>query len=114
MKDFNYYLDHIGEIGFVEQSVHSLVYVSGLPEAHTNEVVIFESGDIGHGGKIHDGGCRFTAGEARGLGGHNQAGRSRPEAALHHRPHHDLKSHAAGPRKKVGCCEIWLLICYKR
>ena len=47
MKDFNYYLDQIGEIGFVEQSVHSLVYVSGLPEAHPNEVVIFESGDIG-------------------------------------------------------------------
>ncbi|MCL4387178.1 hypothetical protein M1307_02140 [Patescibacteria group bacterium] len=47
MKDFQSYLDSIGEIGFVDQSVHSLVYVSGLPEARPNEVVIFESGDIG-------------------------------------------------------------------
>lgn len=47
MKDFNYYLNKIGEIGFVEQILHSLVYVSGLPGVHPNEVVIFESGDIG-------------------------------------------------------------------
>ncbi len=47
MKDFQHYLDSIGEIGYVVQNVHSLVYVSGLPEAHPNEVVIFESGDMG-------------------------------------------------------------------
>lgn len=47
MKDFTYYLESVGEIGFVEQCVHSLVYVTGLPEAHPNEVVMFESGDIG-------------------------------------------------------------------
>lgn len=47
MKDFQYYLDNIGEIGYVAQCVHSLVYVSGLPEAHPNEVVIFENGDMG-------------------------------------------------------------------
>src|SRR3989344_373690 len=47
MKDFNYYLDTIGEIGFVEQLVHSLVYASGLPRAHPGEVILFESGDLG-------------------------------------------------------------------
>ncbi len=47
MHDFKYYLDKIGEIGFVEQSLHSVVYVSGLPDAHPNEVVMFESGQIG-------------------------------------------------------------------
>src|SRR3990172_9446303 len=47
MKDFNYYLDTIGEIGFVEEMVHSLVYASGLPKGHPGEVVLFESGDLG-------------------------------------------------------------------
>jgi len=47
MEDFAYYLDKLGEIGFVEQVFHSLVYASGLPHVHPNEVVIFESGEIG-------------------------------------------------------------------
>lgn len=47
MKDFDYYLDKLGEIGFVEEVMHSIVNVSGLPEAHPNEIVIFESGDVG-------------------------------------------------------------------
>jgi F-type H+-transporting ATPase subunit alpha len=47
MKNFDYYLEKLGEIGFVEEVMHSLVVVSGLPEAHPNEVVIFESGDVG-------------------------------------------------------------------
>jgi len=47
MKDFDYYLEKLGEIGFVEEAMHSLVFVSGLPEAHPEEVVIFESGDVG-------------------------------------------------------------------
>lgn len=47
MKDFNYYLKKVGEIGFVEESVHSLAYVSGLPEAHPNELVVFENQEIG-------------------------------------------------------------------
>jgi F-type H+-transporting ATPase subunit alpha len=47
MKDFNYYLENVGEIGFVESSVHSLTYVSGLPKVHPGEVVIFESQDFG-------------------------------------------------------------------
>lgn len=47
MKNFDYYLDKLGEIGFVEEVMHSIVLVSGLPEAHPEEVVIFESGDVG-------------------------------------------------------------------
>jgi F-type H+-transporting ATPase subunit alpha len=47
MKDFDYYLDKTGEIGFVDQILHSIVYVSGLPEVHPEELVIFESGVFG-------------------------------------------------------------------
>ncbi len=47
MKDFNFYLESIGEIGFVEQTLHSVVYVSGLPEVRPNEIVLFESGEMG-------------------------------------------------------------------
>jgi len=45
--DFNKYLDEIGEIGFVEKSISSLVYASGLPGAGPEEVVVFESGELG-------------------------------------------------------------------
>jgi F-type H+-transporting ATPase subunit alpha len=47
MKDYAYYLNSVGEIGFVEQSVHSLIYASGLPTVHPREVVMFENGEIG-------------------------------------------------------------------
>lgn len=47
MKDFNSYLNSIGEIGFTEQVFHSIVYVSGLPGVHPEELVIFETGDLG-------------------------------------------------------------------
>ena len=45
--DFKKCLDSIGEIGFVEEVVHSIVYVSGLPGAMPHEVLIFETGDLG-------------------------------------------------------------------
>jgi len=47
MKDFNYYLENLGEIGYVESVLYSIVYVSGLPKVHPDEIVIFETGDIG-------------------------------------------------------------------
>src|SRR3989344_4735667 len=47
MKDFNYYLDTIGEVGYVTEVFRSVVYVSGLPKARPNEMVVFESGEIG-------------------------------------------------------------------
>ncbi len=36
-----------GEIGVVEMVIHSLYYVSGLPDARVDEIVIFESGETG-------------------------------------------------------------------
>lgn len=47
MKDFQYYLDNMGEIGYVEQNIHSIVYVSGLPGVHPNEIIIFENKEMG-------------------------------------------------------------------
>lgn len=47
MKKFQDYLDETGEIGYVVQNFHSLVYVSGLPGAHPNEVIVFENGEAG-------------------------------------------------------------------
>jgi F-type H+/Na+-transporting ATPase subunit alpha len=47
MKDFKYYLDSIGEIGFVEEASNAIVRVSGLPKLKTDEIVIFETGKIG-------------------------------------------------------------------
>ncbi|MBN1168335.1 hypothetical protein JXA63_00435 [Candidatus Woesebacteria bacterium] len=47
MKDFNYYLDKTGEIGYVEKNLKSLVYLKGLPEIKPNEVVLFENGYVG-------------------------------------------------------------------
>ena len=45
--DFNYYQDLTGEIGFVESSRYPLFNLSGLPGAFIDEVVLFETGDIG-------------------------------------------------------------------
>ena len=47
MQDFKYYLDKNKEIGFVEKSLHTLVYISGLPRARPSEVIIFETGEVG-------------------------------------------------------------------
>lgn len=44
---FKDYLDKSGEIGYVEEVVHSLVYVEGLPSIKLDEVVVFETGQIG-------------------------------------------------------------------
>lgn len=45
---FAFYRDKNGEVGFVEQILQSVVYVTGLPSAKIFEKVIFEGGDIGH------------------------------------------------------------------
>lgn len=47
MHDFDSYLNKIGEIGFVDEIVHSIAYVSGIPNAKPNEVIIFEGGEVG-------------------------------------------------------------------
>jgi F-type H+-transporting ATPase subunit alpha len=47
MKDFDYYLEKNKEIGYIEQVLHSIVYVGGLPSAKHSELVLFESGSVG-------------------------------------------------------------------
>ncbi len=47
MKTFNDYLAESGEYGFVQAIVTPLIYVSGLPKARPNEVVITENGTRG-------------------------------------------------------------------
>lgn len=47
MKSFSEYLDEIGEIGYVEEVISSLAYVSGLPGAVPHEIIVFETGEFG-------------------------------------------------------------------
>ncbi len=47
MKDFNTYLKETGEVGYVQAIMSSIFYVSGLPSARLNELVITENGLIG-------------------------------------------------------------------
>src|SRR5215469_14469040 len=47
MKTFQNYLNTTEEIGFVEACNQSIVYASGLPNATLQEIVIFESGEMG-------------------------------------------------------------------
>lgn len=47
MKDFQTYLKEIGEVGYVKAIISSIFYVTGLPGARLNELVITENGLIG-------------------------------------------------------------------
>lgn len=47
MKSFKDYLDKIGEIGYVSEVRHSILYVTGLPNVKPSEIVIFETGELG-------------------------------------------------------------------
>lgn len=47
MKEYDYYLKTIPEVGFVIGLYHSIVVVDGLPGAHLNEIVLFQNGGIG-------------------------------------------------------------------
>ena len=44
---FQTYLTKTGEVGVVEEVLHSIVYINGLPGLHPNELVIFEDGQLG-------------------------------------------------------------------
>jgi F-type H+/Na+-transporting ATPase subunit alpha len=48
MKTFQQYLTTAEEIGFVEACNQSIVYASGLPHATVQEIVIFETGELGY------------------------------------------------------------------
>ncbi len=47
MKNFKAYLEKTKEIGYVEQVLHTIVYITGLPEAQPYELVVFEEGQLG-------------------------------------------------------------------
>lgn len=44
---FEQYLNSIGEYGTITQLQHPLITIKGLPNAHPNEMLIFENGQIG-------------------------------------------------------------------
>ena len=52
--DFNSCLTDTGEVGFVDRVVSSLVYVQGLPGIRLEELVMFESGEIGQATSISE------------------------------------------------------------
>ena len=47
MKDLNYYLDSVQEIGYVEKTTNAIIHASGLPNAKPGEIVVFENGELG-------------------------------------------------------------------
>src|SRR5260221_13320547 len=47
MNTFQQYLNTTEEIGFIEACNQSIVYASGLPNATLQEIVIFETGELG-------------------------------------------------------------------
>lgn len=47
MNSFSFYLETIGEYGIVLQINHPIVFVEGLPLAKSQELVVFETGQLG-------------------------------------------------------------------
>ena len=47
MNRFEEFLKKTGEVGYVDEMIHSVAYISGLPEAQAYELVVFENGDFG-------------------------------------------------------------------
>src|SRR5258706_882723 len=47
MRDFNYYLTSIGEVGYVDRVTQAIVYINGLPGLSAAELVVFETGAFG-------------------------------------------------------------------
>ncbi len=45
--DFNAYLKASGEVGYVAEIVHFIVYAEGIPSAKMGEIIVFEDGEIG-------------------------------------------------------------------
>src|SRR3990167_9905183 len=60
-RDIEQFLSATGEIGFVEKAVSSLVYARGLPGARQNEVVVFDSGEIGRVVALHESQVEFLS-----------------------------------------------------
>ncbi|HSX48863.1 MAG TPA: hypothetical protein VLE44_01235 [Candidatus Saccharimonadales bacterium] len=54
MKTFNDFLEEIGEVGYADQVLQSIVYASGLPSLKPGELVVFESGELGRAVSISE------------------------------------------------------------
>lgn len=52
--EFEDYLKASGEIGYVSEIVHFIVYASGIPGAKMGEIIVFEDGHIGQVIGMHD------------------------------------------------------------
>lgn len=68
MRTFEEYLALVEEVGVVEQSVGSIVYASGLPNATPHERVLFETGEYGEISSLLDNMVEilvFSAGEVK-------------------------------------------------
>src|SRR5688572_22057802 len=55
MASFEEYLEKIGEVGYVDQVVHSILRVKGLPGLRASEVVVFENDGMGQVLSLADG-----------------------------------------------------------
>ena len=53
MKDFEFYLKETAEVGYIKSIISSLFYVSGLPTARLNELILTENGLVGIVKSIH-------------------------------------------------------------
>lgn len=53
VKNFKYYAGKHDDIGTVDEVIHTIVYVSEIPHATIDEVVMFETGEIGQVSAIH-------------------------------------------------------------
>src|SRR4051794_1404877 len=47
MKDYNYYIKEIGEVGYVSAVTSSMIYATGLPHVRITELVVSETGQRG-------------------------------------------------------------------
>ncbi len=47
MYKFDECLEKMGEVGYVDQVVHSIIRIKGLPGVRASEVVMFETGELG-------------------------------------------------------------------
>ncbi|MCA9389951.1 F0F1 ATP synthase subunit alpha [candidate division WWE3 bacterium] len=46
-KSFESYLENANEVGFVEKVIHPITHIKGLPGVHPEELVVFETGELG-------------------------------------------------------------------
>ncbi len=61
LSHFNQFIDQTGEIGIVEAYDHPYIKIKGLPKAKPKEVVLFESGTLGHVESLDEEVCHIVS-----------------------------------------------------